>query len=596
MAGNTLRYLPLAFATILASFTAWASIPPPPVNQYLGIPDIRFKQMTSHTCLGCHGDPANAVAPVKTGYLPDRHHLRIDTPIGEYSASPYPEKSPDGKHKCLTCHLLDWVTDSSQPAGGVFRFSKNRDCMTCHTQKENQRGELIATVHHLTDSAQQANCHVCHGSLIDNPNDDHRIPDPASYPDDEESHYDISLTTPWPGAGFYNSRVQLRSALEASFSYKLDIPFSPTEEQIRKKEQAEAQINYILENFDPPIGETGRRMGNCAYCHFSGTDDVTGKSININYVNHHGTGVGQPGSGSVHGCGLCHQPYVPPDFTIRGCERCHGISSLHSIEYDANGDGIVVGEEEPYFGHIGNPKNCDGCHKNSQNEMVAISMDFPFASTAVIPGISGINETSITANSQTRLILTGSGFIDTPVSERVESGERSTWLRLIRIDGTTIDISPDLLSATHMEVALPADLESGSYSLAVAKSGGAFDTSLISTTINFLIKPDVTIDGIACSANIITITGSAFGGHLNSEGSGTAVTTGADLKACAVNSWTDSKIIADCSSGIGDSIQVDGVFGTATADVECGTATSSHDQPNWWSIWSWWASWSWSIR
>ncbi len=597
MVGNTLQYFLLTI-TAFISITTWASLPPPPVNQYLGIPDSRFMEMTYHTCLSCHGDPIKAIAPVKSGYLPDRHHLRVDTPIDEYSASPYPEKSPDGKHKCITCHLLDWVEDSSRPLGGYFQFAQDpadaqfRDCLNCHAQEENERGELIATVHHLTDRAQQANCHICHGSLINDPNGDHRIPDPANNPDDEENHYDISLTTPWPGIGFYNSRVQLRSALEANFSYKLDIPPSPSKEQLRKKEQAEAQIDYIMENFDPPLGETGRRMGNCTYCHYTGTDDISGQVVHINYVNHHGTGVGQPGSGSVHSCDLCHQPSAPPDFTIRGCERCHGMSSLHNIEYDAVGDGIVVGEEEPYFGHIGNQKNCDGCHKNSQNEMVSASRDILATGATIIPEISEISEASMTAGTSTRLILTGSSFTNATISQTgAETSEYTSWLRLVKTDGTTIDIFPDYLSSTHMEVTLPASLETGSYNLAVTKSGSFLENGVSSTTINFLVIPDVTIDEISCDGQVITITGSGFGSYLDSNDSGTSVTNGTGFEKCTVSSWTDSKIIANCHSNIEGPISINSIFGSSTTNAQCKT-----DQPKWWEIWSWWSSWSWSRR
>jgi len=71
MAGDALRNILLVMAA-LAAGAVWASIPPPPVNQYLGIPDTRFAEMTFVTCLGCHGAPESASAPLKSGYLPDR--------------------------------------------------------------------------------------------------------------------------------------------------------------------------------------------------------------------------------------------------------------------------------------------------------------------------------------------------------------------------------------------------------------------------------------------------------------------------------------------------------------------------------------------
>ncbi len=585
---------------IMVSITtgAWASIPPPPVNQYLGITDARFKEMTFTTCIGCHGSPEREGSPLKSGYLPDRHHLRIDTPIGPYSASPYPEKSPDGKHKCVTCHLIDWVEDPSKPAGGFFRFAQNpddaqfRDCLNCHKQKKDGKGELMATVHHLTDRAQRAQCHLCHGSLIDDPNGSHRIPDPANHPDDPERHYDISLSTPWPGISFYNDRVQLRSALEAAFAYKLELPANPTEAQLQEKEEAEAQIQYILENFDPPIGETGRPMGNCSYCHFAGIDDLTGQRININYANHHGTGVGQPGSGSIHTCSLCHQPYDPPDYTIRGCERCHGMTSLHSIEYDAVGDGITIGEELPFFGHIGNPKNCDGCHKNSKNEMAAASTGLPLQSATATPGIVGISRSSIVAGSPISLHITGSAFTDAPSlrSASNESTSPATWLRLLRSDGLVIDIPPENVSATHMEITIPSQIEAGSYNLSVTKRGPN-GNELSSTSIHFLVRPRVSIEDIQCETNhSVTLTGSGFGGYVDAEGAGTFLSI--DGEKCTIDLWNDNKIIASCAAGTTGSVHLKSVFGEAFASSSC----LREEIPRWWTIWSWWSSWSWVKR
>ncbi len=594
MAGDALRNILLVMAA-LAAGAVWASVPPPPVNQYLGIPDTRFAEMTFVTCLGCHGAPESTSAPLKSGYLPDRHHLRIDTPIGAYSASPFPEKSPDGEHKCVTCHAIDWVEDPSRPSGGFFRFAQDpsdpvfRDCLNCHTQKKNRQGELIATVHHLTERAQQANCHICHGSLIDDPNGDHRIPDPANHPDDPENHYDISLTTPWPGIGFYNSRVQLRGALKAAFAYKLELPPNPTEEDLRRKEEAEAQIDYIMENFDPPTGETGRPMGNCTYCHFAGIDDVTGQRININYATHHGTGVGQPGSGSVHGCTLCHQPSAPPDFTIRGCERCHGINSLHSIEYDAIGDGVVAGEELPFFGHIGNRKNCDGCHKNSRDEMVSANIDSRFDNITLIPEISEISRTVVTAGLASTLQIIGSGFVNTLSSSHTSGNQERTWLRLTRNDGTTIDIHPDSVSSTHMEVTIPANLSAGNYNLTITK-GDPSGKELNSTSIHFLIKPEVAIDDIRCEGEHLTLWGSGFGSYLDAEDSGTLLSSNGER--CSIESWSDRKIVASCAGGIENPVRLNSIFGTATTNVTCRRA----EGPRWWSIWSWWSSWSWARR
>ena len=549
-----LRGLMLVSITVAAAAT-WASIPPPPVNQNIGIPDGVFNDMTFHTCLGCHGDPENAPAPVNIGYLPDRHHLRIDTPIGEYSASPFPEKSPDGTHKCITCHLVDWVVDPSRPLGGYFRFAQEptepefRDCLNCHEQTPG-----VASVHHLTQKAQEAQCPICHGSLINFPKDDHYIPD-----------YEISLITPWPGDNYDTS--------------------SPSNQ------------------FDPPVAAyNGRRKGNCSHCHYSGTDQVSGRVVPTNYQTHHGTGVGQPNSGSVHGCDLCHD-FTPPNHTIRGCEKCHGVSSLHNIEFDRDGDGITPGKEEPFWGHIGSPANCRGCHGNFEGagvEAILQTGEGPSAETNIVPtfgsmgmrgrgmrGGSGMWSAAVETDPRV-LTFTGSGFISVLESP---NGPVELVARVVLTDkdGISHEYDADSVTPTTLEVILPNDLAPGSYDVHLVKG------TVRSPIANLVIRPDVTIDEISCDNGRITVSGSGFSSYLNAENSGTSISDTTTLEKCSVESWSDTRIIADCSSGIEGNIKVDGVFGSTIANAACGGTTDS-GRPKWWTIWSWWSSWSWSRR
>lgn len=543
----------ISTATMAAA--TWASIPPPPVNQNIGIPDGVFNDMTFNTCLGCHGDPENAPAPVNTGYLPDRHHLRINTPIGEYSASPFPEKSPDGTHNCVTCHSVDWVVDPSRPSGGYFKFAQEptspefRNCLNCHEQTPG-----IASVHHLTQKAQETQCSLCHGSLIDSPKDNHYIPD-----------YEISFITPWPGDNYDTS--------------------SPSNQ------------------YNPPVAAyNGRRKGNCSHCHYSGTDQVTGLIVSTNYQTHHGTGVGQPNSGSVHGCDLCHD-FTPPDHTIRGCEKCHGVNSLHNIEFDRNGDGIVPGGEEPFWGHIGSPANCRGCHGNFEGagvEAIIQTGEGPSSEANIVPtfghmgtkgrGMRGGGRMwSAAINPDPRTItFTGSGFISVLESP---AGPVELIAKVVLTDknGISYEYEASSVTQTTLEVVLPDSLMPGSYDVYLAKG------AVKSPVANLVIRPDVTIDDASCDNGKVTITGRGFSGYLNAENSGTSIYDTTTLEKCTVESWSDTSIVADCGSGIKGSIRVDGVFGSSVTDVACG-GTTDIGRPNWWAIWSWWSSWSWSRR
>ncbi len=535
-----------------ATATAWSNIPPPPVNQNLGIPDGVMNDMTFHTCLGCHGDPVNAPAPVNIGYLPDRHHLRVDTPIGKYSASPFPDDSTDGTHKCITCHKVDWVTEPSRPLGGYFKFALDpaepvfRDCMSCHEQRPG-----IASVHHLTEKAQEAQCPICHGSLVNFPYGDHYIPD-----------YRASMITPWPGDN-YNE------------------PSSPSSQ------------------YDPPIADyNGRRTGNCEHCHFSGTDQVTGRMVPTNYETHHGTGVGQPNSGSEHGCDICHD-FSPPGHTIRGCQKCHGAISLHTIEFDAKGDGISPGSEEPFMGHIGNAMNCNGCHINWQITGGLPNGGFgPSPQSNVTPIIEhvqvGGNNTSktrsITATQLPEskvLSFTGSGFISTIKTDE-GSVEIVAKLVLTNKEGLTFEYEPTASTPITLEFTLPKDLAPGSYDVHLAKR------TLKSPIINLAIRPDVSVSDISCDNGEIKINGNGFINHLNTENSGTNIVNMETSEKCNIESWSDNYIITDCGSGDIGNIQINTVFGSTVADSTC--VGSSTGRPDWWSLWRWFASWGWSGR
>ncbi len=535
-----------------ATANTWANIPPPPVNQNLGMPDGVMNDMTFHTCLGCHGDPASAPAPVNIGYLPDRHHLRVDTPIEQYTASPFPEDSPDGTHKCITCHKVDWITDPSRPLGGYFKFALEptepafRDCMSCHEQKTG-----IASVHHLTKKAQEAQCPLCHGSLVNFPYGDHYIPD-----------YRASMITPWPGDNY-------------------DDLTGPS----------------IL--FDPPIADyNNRRTGNCEHCHFSGTDIATGWLIPTNYETHHGTGVGQPDSGSVHGCDICHD-FSPPNHTIRACQKCHGAVTLHAIEFDAEGDGISPGSEKPFMGHIGNSMNCNGCHINWQVSGGLPSGGFgPAPQSNVIPTIDHVevnqnntrNSRNISAaqsiGSRT-LSFTGSGLI----SIIKNSGDSITIIAklvLTNKEGLSVEYEPTASTPTTLEFILPGDLAPGSYDAHLAKN------SFKSPIINLVVRPEVIVSDISCDNGEIIVSGSGFSNHLNVENSSTSIVNIATSKKCDIESWSDNHIIADCGSNDIGNIQVNSIYGNAVANAAC--KSSSNGRPDWWSLWSWFALWSWSGR
>ncbi|HLB71754.1 MAG TPA: IPT/TIG domain-containing protein [Candidatus Methanoperedens sp.] len=116
----------------------FALIPPPPVNQNMGVYDTLFANLTENNCRGCHASG-----------VPDTHHLLV----------------PAGRYSCTNCHPV--LPDGS----GITLI---RDCIKCHDTTFN--GMTIRRPHHETQAALDRHCKTCHGSVVDDYDDGHYIP------------------------------------------------------------------------------------------------------------------------------------------------------------------------------------------------------------------------------------------------------------------------------------------------------------------------------------------------------------------------------------------------------------------------------------
>jgi hypothetical protein len=169
--------LTLTMILVLAAVSS-ADVPPPPVNQNLGIPDTTFNNLAEPECRACHNTNPPPGIPVDPTYLPTRHHLLVNTPIVCPTAAPNVTCPTTDDYECLSCHTLEWN-------GSSWALTEFNDCTVCHIQS------ATATVHHLTPQAVAWDCKACHGSLIDNPGDGHTIP----------WDRDVSFITPQTGIG-----------------------------------------------------------------------------------------------------------------------------------------------------------------------------------------------------------------------------------------------------------------------------------------------------------------------------------------------------------------------------------------------------------
>ena len=462
MKAKVLWSLTLTTGVMLVMVAAsWATVPPPPVNQIIGLPDGVFNNLDEVGCRACHED-LNIVNP---GTLPDRHHLLVGEEIIDPTAAPH--GTPGEIYGCLSCHELQYDSDT----GGHVLISF-RDCLLCHQQIPKQ-----ASVHHMTAAAEEQDCKACHGP-IDNPLDGHYIPE-----------YPPSMVTPYAGFG---------------------------------------------------TGVDGK--GGCKFCHAEGTDSTTGMPVFDNSATHHSTGVGWGViPGSQLDCFLCHEFDHPAPDNIRRCEACHGVNSLHNIQADSNGDGeINPAEEGPWYGHIGNNIDCNGCHANA----MIVASTLPVS--PIIPNISGLSQSTVTAGVETSVTITGSVFINDVYSSVVS---------LTASDGTETTLIPEEISGTSMVVTIPANLASGNYALRAVKA------SQVSNCVNISLVPDVVITSVDRGLGTAAIAGNGFCDYVNATDSGTGVTmtytkvvgkgvlarTLTLTRPSPVLSWADNEIVVECT-------------------------------------------------
>ena len=538
---------------IVLAFTlqALAAIPPPPVNQTIGIPDGIFDDLVEAECRACHEDP-----DIVSGgtHIPNRHHnlmyssiqtgecsvihnscltdsdcdpgtcSRFNTPctqdedcfdfqfgetcgeicIGETVA---PEKDADQNgvndavYQCLNCHTVDIV-------GGIIEMVVRRDCLLCHVQIPGE-----ASVHHLSKTAQGTDsplgnpfigdCTPCHGTLVDDIGDGHVIP-----------VYAPSLVTPTPS-----------------------------------------------DSDGLPLNSRGNGAGACNYCHDQDTvPPLSPISIFANDDTHHNTGIFMNEVGVVNNsaCLWCHQVIPPQDdaLDIRRCEGCHGYESLHNIAVDSDtgclfgdpGCEVVIGGETAGFSHVGNDSDCWGCHGFLQASAPGAG--------PVTPYISGTDVLSLTAGVDTAVTLTGSALTNLVYTFR--------WTSEITItadDGTSVILTPDSITSNQLTVTIPGTTSPGNYVLRAVKG-----TNAESNPVVIAVVPEVVITDTSCKKKkgILTITGSGFGDK--PAGTDAYINAQVNGQTVDITSWSDTFITASISSCQNNAaITVHALMGSATS-------------------------------
>ena len=306
------------------------------------------------------------------------------------------------------------------------------NCLDCHTLTNgvfdafrNCSDCHSISPHHLTDDAQNFNCSECHGSFVDDYNDGHVIPT-----------YNKTIITP-----------------DSSYKY---------------------------------IDDSGVKIGGCEACH---EPDLTADpQIRSNPNTHHNL------SGfSGDNCNLCHSADsatgTPGEggaaLDIRYCERCHGIKSLHSIQYEDDGISGELG-----YGHIGNNWDCWGCHGfQESNALSSLDSSVELNSEAggdpvgaTTPSVDEVIPNEITAGQDTVITIYGTSFINE------YNGVNYTSNVTLDSATVTIELDTDSITSTVIEVTIPGTLVPDIYDVRVVKG------NLRSNKVPFTVLPEVQIE------------------------------------------------------------------------------------------------------
>ena len=547
---NIIIITALMLSIMFLAYNGFANIPAPPVNQLLGMPDTTIYVMEEADCRACHDGNETS--------NPDRHHLiygstiitgeclysnevtpclsDADCPesfnfcVGETAASDI-DANKDGindtDYGCLSCH-------DEETNDGVTNFLVERDCLVCHVQRP-----FESTVHHLSATAQgtqdkKGKCTPCHGTLVDDFGDNATIPT-----------YDPSLVTPAPHEVAYKC-VQAGVSTGESCTTNADCTAPATCEEVQLP-------------------------GGCAYCHNSGTDLASGVSVYTSKDTHHNSGVDKfrNGDPNYNGCQMCH-PLDPWTTTIRECEQCHGMESLHNIKADSpkcdegggncecDGD-VVIGGELYGYGHVGidNPgveSDCWGCHG------FITSADTAPYSGPITPYISSASQQLIIAGTDTTITLNGSSF-----TNLLGTVEWKSTIQLTSKDGTVIELTPDPINTCSCSIVIPGTTAPGTYLLTAVKDNG----TAISNPLPISIKPPVIIESSTIRSTCggckgeLTITGSGFG-DTPPAGTESQINVMQNDVPLHIRYWMDTFILATGAVCDSSEITVNGLFGSAT--------------------------------
>lgn len=513
--------------------------PPPPVPQNIGLYDTGIDHLQTNAtdqslCRVCHqtsgtnisGGYANTV-----GGVPTRHHNLL--PRGIIN----PETGI--VFACTDCH-------PSTPGVGMG-ILLDRSCVNCHNGTDfwgNSIGGHVGNFsrpHHVNTAYASSNvgnpaanrtCNFCHGSFVNNYNDGHYKP---TYDTSDSSGF-ASMITPyatykitnfsqpdglggnkvWGGCESCHDPNPLASPMVIDSNHDTH----------HKEITGFARFGGTtpFQNASTPFNLVGAPGGRaCFICHVVAP---SGSPLRINLTNQfsgeflenamqlrnytiESTDVFEPGTTNI-------------TFNGTGCEKCHGVPTLHNIQYQ------YVQNGPQGKGHINNDLDCYGCH----NSWLPATDYVPGPLT---PYLDTVTPTAIAAGTATTLTLTGSNFV---------SGG-TTYAVVVTIDG--VAYTPTSSSDSEIIVDIPgAALSAGTHQLQVVKDG-----TVLSKLYTLIAAPNLQITSARLSSGTVTIAGAGFGTKpaTNAKYYVSVTHAGTQRTSQSISSWSNTQIKAKFSSG-----------------------------------------------
>jgi len=401
--------------------------------------------------------------------------------------------------KCRDCHASD-VPDSHHNLVPTGEFGCTnchpvlpngsgitmiRDCLQCHNTTFN--GMAIGKPHHESPDALNGHCKSCHGSVVDNYDDGHYIP---TYPP---------------------------SSMTPDTKYKV--------------------INQT----------SGRKWGGCESCHEQSLN--ADPFIAYNNKSHHRLG---NLSGFINNdntkCAMCHDFHNATygSDSIRYCQRCHGINSLHNIQWDIASTISLSG-----YGHLG-PNDCQGCHASYVAGSLAPGSDL------IVPTIYSLSTKKVIEGETTVMTISGDDFVTT-----VDGITRSSIIAVT--DGiNNMNLTPTNITHNGIIVTIPS-LDDGLYGIYALKEG-----NMESNRKPLVSMPPVIINSAIINSTTVTITGSGFGTYDPAFGDWNNVTinNASTNRSVQITGWSDTLINVTSTDAVtGDTTTVNGIYGSNSTPV-----------------------------